>query len=76
MMTFYGEPDFTIVNKMLDASPQYHVGHIHQIKQIQEHVYKNYPHLQITGASFEAVGLPDCIQQAQDAVQRLIPRIQ
>lgn len=76
MMTFYGEPEFTIVNKMLDASPQYHVGHIHQIKQIQEHVYKNYPHLQITGASFEAVGLPDCIQQAQDAVQRLIPRIQ
>ena len=76
MMTFYGEPDFTIVNKMIDASPQYHVGHIHQIKQIQEHVYKNYPHLQITGASFEAVGLPDCIQQAQDAVQRLIPRIQ
>ncbi|UXU55838.1 protoporphyrinogen oxidase [Staphylococcus agnetis] len=76
MMTFYDEPDFTIVNKMLDASPQYHVGHIHQIKQIQEHVYKNYPHLQITGASFEAVGLPDCIQQAQDAVQRLIPRIQ
>ncbi|NJH98819.1 protoporphyrinogen oxidase [Staphylococcus agnetis] len=76
MMTFYGEPDFTIVNKMVDASPQYHVGHIHQIKQIQEHVYKNYPHLQITGASFEAVGLPDCIQQAQDAVQRLIPRIQ
>ncbi|NJH65091.1 protoporphyrinogen oxidase [Staphylococcus agnetis] len=76
MMTFYGEPDFTIVNKMVDASSQYHVGHIHQIKQIQEHVYKNYPHLQITGASFEAVGLPDCIQQAQDAVQRLIPRIQ
>ncbi|MCO4328170.1 protoporphyrinogen oxidase [Staphylococcus hyicus] len=76
MMTFYGEPDFTIVNKMIDASPQYHVGHIHNIKRIQEHIYKEYPHLQITGAPFEAVGLPDCIQQAQDAVQRLIPRIQ
>lgn len=76
MMTFYDEPDFTIVNKMIDASPQYHVGHIHNIKRIQEHIYKEYPPLQITGALFEAVGLPDCIQQAQDAVQRLIPRIQ
>lgn len=75
MMTFYGEPDFTIVNKMPHASPQYHVGHIHEIKKIQEHIYREYPHLQITGAPFEAVGLPDCIRQAQDAVQILIPRI-
>lgn len=75
MMTFYDEPDFTIVNKMPHASPQYHVGHINQIKKIQEHIYREYPHLQITGAPFEAVGLPDCIQQAQDAVERLIPRI-
>ncbi|MBA8771474.1 protoporphyrinogen oxidase [Staphylococcus coagulans] len=75
MMTFYGEPDFTIVNKMPYASPQYHVGHIGKIKEIQQHIYENYPHLQITGAPFEAVGLPDCIQQAKDVVSKLLPRL-
>ncbi|REH92641.1 protoporphyrinogen oxidase [Staphylococcus felis] len=75
VMKFQGSPDFTIVNKMIQASPQYHVGHISKIKEIQAHIYDNYQHLQITGAPFEAVGLPDCILQAQNAVEKLIPRI-
>ncbi|MGV3043060.1 protoporphyrinogen oxidase [Staphylococcus rostri] len=75
MMTFKGEPEFTIVNKMPFASPQYHVGHIDEIKRIQQHVYDNYQHLQITGAPFEAVGLPDCISQAHKAVENLMTRI-
>ncbi|QLK86330.1 protoporphyrinogen oxidase [Staphylococcus sp. 17KM0847] len=75
MMTFKGEPEFTIVNKMPYASPQYHVGHIEKIKQIQQHILSNYPHLQVTGAPFEAVGLPDCIKQAKQAVDNLIPRL-
>ncbi|MBI5975799.1 protoporphyrinogen oxidase [Staphylococcus canis] len=75
MMTFHGEPDFTIVNKMIQASPQYHVGHINNIKSIQQHIFDNYQHLQITGAPFEAVGLPDCIKQAEKAVHQLMKRI-
>ncbi|MBH4643736.1 hypothetical protein I6C02_11940, partial [Staphylococcus aureus] len=42
---------------------QYHVGHIQQIRQIQAHIKQTYPRLRVTGASFEAVGLPDCITQ-------------
>ncbi|HGH0778560.1 TPA: protoporphyrinogen oxidase [Staphylococcus pseudintermedius] len=76
MMTFHGEPDFTIVNKMPYASPQYHVGHIARIKAIQQHICDNYQHLQITGAPFEAVGLPDCIRQAETAVKQLLSRIE
>ncbi|ARJ50091.1 protoporphyrinogen oxidase [Staphylococcus lutrae] len=75
MMTFHGEPEWTIVNKMPHASPQYHVGHIAQIKEIQQHIIDHYPHLQITGAPFEAVGLPDCISQAQNAVKQLLKRL-
>lgn len=75
MMTFHGDPEFTVVNKMIQASPQYHVGHIAQIEAIQKHIHDNYQHLQITGAPFEAVGLPDCIRQAQKAVNILLPRI-
>ena len=35
--------------------PQYHVGHIKMIKEIQQHIKTTYPRLRVTGAPFEAV---------------------
>jgi len=72
MMTFKGNPDFSIVNRLPNSMPQYHVGHINQINEIQSHIRNSYPRLRITGASFEAVGLPDCIQQGKQAVDELL----
>lgn len=72
MMTFKGAPDFSIVNRLPKSMPQYHVGHIDRIKEVQTHIKTSYPRLRITGASFEAVGLPDCIQQGKNAVEELI----
>jgi len=75
MMTFKGAPDFSIVNRLPKSMPQYHVGHINKIKSIQTHIKQNYPKLRITGASFEAVGLPDCIQQGKNAVEELLAEL-
>lgn len=75
MMTFKGSPDFSIVNRLPKSMPQYHVGHMDQVKAIQAHVKENYPKLRITGAPFEAVGLPDCIQQGKNAVTELLETI-
>lgn len=72
MMKFYGNPDFSIVNRLPHSMPQYHVGHINKIKEIQEHIATTYPRLRITGAPFEAVGLPDCVAQAQEAVESML----
>lgn len=71
MMKFKGDPEFSIVNRLPKSMSQYKVGHIDKIKDIQTHVKKTYPNLRITGASFEAVGLPDCIRQGKDAVEEL-----
>ncbi|ARJ26701.1 protoporphyrinogen oxidase [Staphylococcus lugdunensis] len=71
MMTFKGEPDFTIVNRLEKSMPQYHVGHIKNIHEIQSHIKRTYPRLRITGAPFEAVGLPDCISQAKKAADEI-----
>ena len=71
MMTIKGNPEFTIVNRLPKSMPQYHVGHIQHVRDIQTHIRQNYPHLRITGAGFEAVGLPDCIQQGKDAIEEL-----
>ncbi|MDG0844118.1 protoporphyrinogen oxidase [Staphylococcus equorum] len=75
MMTFKGAPDFSIVNRLPKSMPQYHVGHIDRIKEVQAHIRTSYPRLRITGASFEAVGLPDCIQQGKNAVEELIAEL-
>ena len=75
MMTFKGSPDFSIVNRLPKSMPQFHIGHIEQIKSIQSHIRNNYPRLRITGASFEAVGLLDCIQQGKDAVEEILNEI-
>ena len=74
-MTFKGAPDFSIVNRLPKSMPQYHVGHIDRIKEVQAHIRTSYPRLRITGASFEAVGLPDCIQQGKNAVEELIAEL-
>ena len=72
MMKFYGDPDFSIVNRLPKSMPQYHVGHINKIKEIQEHIATTYPRLRITGAPFEAVGLPDCVAQAEEAAKSIL----
>ena len=33
MMTFHGDPEFTIVNRLTKSMPQYHIGHIGQIRK-------------------------------------------
>ncbi len=75
MMTITGDPDFTIVNRLPKSMPQYHVGHINRIKAIQHHIETTYPRLRVTGASFEAVGLPDCIQQGKNAIEEIIAEL-
>ncbi len=75
MMTFKGDPEFTIVNRLPKSMPQYHVGHIKQIRKIQEHIKRTYPRLKITGAPFEAVGLPDCIQKGHNAVDEMLEEL-
>lgn len=71
MMDIKGEPEFSIVTRLMNSMPQYEVGHIDRVHQIQRYMTENYPGLMLTGSSFEAVGLPDCIAQAKKAAEQL-----
>jgi len=48
--------------------PQYHVGHKERIKEFRDALKASYPGVYATGASFEGVGIPDCIDQGKAAV--------
>ena len=64
--------DEELVNRLPNSMPQYRVDHMDNISAIQAHIKHNYPRLRIAGASFEAVGLPDCILHGKNAVSELL----
>ena len=71
-MTIKGEPEFFIVTKLPNSMPQYEVGHIDRIRHIQKHIEDNYNNLILTGASFDAVGLPRLCSNGENASDKMI----
>lgn len=72
IMDLDGEPEFTIVTRMMNAMPNYFVGHKHIIDDIQNYAAENYPGLHLIGASHYAVGLPDCVQTAKNTAEKIL----
>ncbi|MFQ5589421.1 MAG: protoporphyrinogen oxidase, partial [Nitrospiria bacterium] len=50
------------------ANPQYHVGHLDLVSNIERETQKH-PGLFLTGASYRGVGIPDCIQQGMETAE-------
>ncbi len=74
IMDLDGEPEFTIVTRMMNAMPNYFVGHKYIIDEIQEYAAENYPGLHLIGASHYAVGLPDCVQTAKNTAEKILDK--
>ena len=72
IMDLDGEPEFTIVTRMMNAMPNYFVGHKYIIDDIQKYAAENYPGMHLIGASHYAVGLPDCVQTAKDTAEKIL----
>ncbi|TWI56237.1 protoporphyrinogen oxidase [Halalkalibacter nanhaiisediminis] len=72
IMDINGDPEFYRVTRWKKAMPQYNVGHTYKMAKIKEDVMRNLPGLHLCGAGFEGVGLPDCIDQGEAAVSRIL----
>lgn len=72
IMDLEGDPEFTIVTKLKHSMPQYKVGHKSRIDAIRKYMEEHFPGIRLTGASHYGVGLPDCVNQARDAVDSII----
>ncbi|MCY7771066.1 protoporphyrinogen oxidase [Bacillus haynesii] len=75
IMKIDGEPEMTCITRWHEAMPQYHVGHKKRIKEIREGLEASYPGIFMTGASFEGVGIPDCIDQGKQAVADVLSHL-
>lgn len=65
-----GEPDFAKVCRYVRAMPQYTLGHLDRVAAIEAGV-KSYHGLELTGTGYRGVGVPDAIEQAERAAERL-----
>lgn len=66
------EPEFTVVTRWKEAMPQYTVNHKKRITKVREQMTDFLPGVFIAGSSYEGVGIPDCIGQAEQAVESVL----
>ncbi|NWF71458.1 MAG: protoporphyrinogen oxidase [Nitrospirae bacterium] len=65
------EPGFVEVNRWMKAMPQYTLGHLNRLTQI-EAALSRYGGLILTGAGYRGVGIPDCIRDGAIAAERVV----
>jgi len=58
-------PLFTRVLRANEGNPQFDVGHLDRVREIESNLPKG---LQIAGCFMRGVGVPDCIKQAKEAL--------
>ncbi|WP_227937848.1 protoporphyrinogen oxidase [Alkalihalobacillus deserti] len=74
IMKIEKQPEFFIVSRWKEAMPQYNVGHTFKMSKIKEDIARNLPGLYLAGGGYEGIGLPDCIDQGEAAVEQIFNR--
>lgn len=69
-----GEPEFAIVSRWPDAMPQYPVGHQAWLHEVNKKLAQDLPNVLLVGASYDGVGLPDCVRQGKQAALTLLKK--
>lgn len=70
-----GAPVLRIVQRHVQAMPQYHVGHVERVAAIEGRV-ADWPGLALAGNAYHGVGIPDCIHSGQQAAERILATLQ
>ncbi|KPV44845.1 hypothetical protein AN477_04965 [Alicyclobacillus ferrooxydans] len=63
-------PDFVKVKRWYQAMPQYDVGHLSRMLDIEQSLHAS-PGIAIGGAAYYGAGIPDCIRSATRAVEQV-----
>jgi oxygen-dependent protoporphyrinogen oxidase len=65
------EPTYVEVNRWMRAMPQYLLGHLDRLEQVDA-ALSRYGGLVLTGAAYRGVGIPDCIRDGALAAERVV----
>ncbi|HEV2171339.1 MAG TPA: FAD-dependent oxidoreductase, partial [Candidatus Binatus sp.] len=67
-------PGFTQVRRWPDSMPQYDVGHLARVAEI-ERIVAELPAFAIAGAAYRGVGIPDCISSGEKAADAIFAKL-
>ncbi|GLH63715.1 protoporphyrinogen oxidase [Parageobacillus sp. G301] len=76
IMRITGRPEFFVISRWKQAMPQYTVGHKERLANIKAHMDSELPGVFLAGSSYEGLGLPDCIDQGEEAVKKVLDYLQ
>jgi protoporphyrinogen/coproporphyrinogen III oxidase len=65
-----GAPQLVRVFRWPNATPQYVVGHLARVAQLEEHL-RRHPGVYVTGSGYRGTGIPDCIADARATAARV-----
>lgn len=71
-MNIVSKPELTVITRWYESMPQYTVGHKQRLKNITEKMLSELPGVFLAGASYEGLGVPDCIDQGEAAVKHVL----
>jgi oxygen-dependent protoporphyrinogen oxidase len=71
MLGVRGQPEVVRIVRYRQAMPQYHVGHLDRIREI-ERLTSLTPGLALCGNAYRGVGIPDCIHDGELAAERVV----
>lgn len=63
------EPLKVWVHRWLKAMPQYEVGHLARLQQVEK-ALSSFPAILLAGSAYRGVGIPDCVKQGKEAAER------
>ncbi|GJM17112.1 MAG: protoporphyrinogen oxidase [Thermodesulfobacteriota bacterium] len=66
-----GNPELTLIQRYPDAMPQYHLGHLDKVANIQNRL-SDYKGLEIAGNAYSGVGIPECVYSGEQAAENII----
>ncbi|HHY74462.1 MAG TPA: protoporphyrinogen oxidase [Bacillus bacterium] len=71
-MNITSKPELAVITRWPDSMPQYTVGHKQRMNEITEKMRKDLPGVFLAGASYVGLGVPDCIDQGEEAVKLVL----
>ncbi|SHM46616.1 protoporphyrinogen oxidase [Gracilibacillus kekensis] len=66
------KPLFTVVSRWKNAMPQYRIGHKQRVEQLESDLNDNLPGVFVAGSPYRGIGIPDCIDQGEAAVDKIM----
>jgi len=67
-------PGFAEVRRWPDSMPQYEVGHLSRVAEIERAVAE-IPAFAVAGAAYRGVGIPDCVRSGEDAADAIFAKL-